>query len=139
VDDYIQGQLYSLGFAHGLIDRHWHSYIGICDGGNVIYESEPAYMRDTKCDINLNGYQIICVSSPYPISDCGDIIIDGVNWTENNRGLNIVVIEREMGFVVDSVCFDTHVNSATCYRGGKKLQEETTIHTVHTTYTVTAI
>ncbi len=47
------------------------------------------------------------VSAGFECGDYSSIIIDGVEYSRNNRGLNIVVYNNETGQVIDTVCFDT--------------------------------
>lgn len=35
------------------------------------------------------------------------IAVDGTEYSKNSRGLNVVVLQRETGRVIDTVCFDT--------------------------------
>ena len=41
---------------------------------------------------------------------------NGIDYAVNERGFNIVLIEKESGIVEDSVCFDTHLPDYKCYR-----------------------
>lgn len=44
------------------------------------------------------------------------IKVDDVEYSLNRRGFNFVVIDKSLGQVVDTVCFDLHLKEYTCNR-----------------------
>lgn len=81
------------------------SYISVLDGKNVIYEevSEDALSYND----NIDGISIHVESAAYSVGNSSSIIINGIEYSVNERGLNIVVYDKIREKVVDSVSFDT--------------------------------
>lgn len=42
------------------------------------------------------------------LGNVSNIKVNNVEYSVNHRGLNIVVYDKRIGKIVDSVCFDTH-------------------------------
>ena len=56
------------------------------------------------------------VSNPDYAGNASEIWIGDYNFAVNERGLNIVLYDKESKQIVGSVCFDTHVTELTCIR-----------------------
>lgn len=115
--DRIAALYLELGIKTYLKDKHWRSFIAIMKEGKNIFEvlgdenEEPSYFN------GIISESIFSISSKtYRKGNLAEIKIDGIDYSVNNRGLNIVVYDPEKKTVVDSVCFDTHVSKATCSR-----------------------
>jgi coenzyme F420-reducing hydrogenase beta subunit len=116
LNDKIAETLLELGIRTHLKDKHWHSFISILDRGKNIFEvmgdnEEPSFFEGKTSDIFL-----FVSSKAYRNGNLAEIKIEGKDYSVNERGLNIVVYDPEKKLVVDSVCFDTHVPAATCFR-----------------------
>ena len=68
---------------------------------------------------NLYGKSIKLVSRSYNQGNIGAAFIDGIDYSENKRGLNFVIYDKVLTEVVDSVSFDTHSENNLYYRFGK--------------------
>ena len=55
-----------------------------------------------------NGRSITLSSSGYDLDDNASIIIDGVEYCQNGRGINVVVYNKKIDQVISSVYFDTY-------------------------------
>ena len=110
-------QLKELGFkdADILLEQKYHSFIGIAglDGGNIELYGGDEYIQYSD---KINGREILITSSTLNTGNNSCIQIGLTNYSINQRGLNIVVTDKQTGDIVDSVCFDTHVPEFTCYR-----------------------
>jgi hypothetical protein len=111
--------LIQLGLFSDLTDKYWHSYIAVMDAGEVLFETTPLYDKDQICKILVNGLTVDCVSGPFQKSDTAHIYINGADYSENLRGINIVVIDKYTNLVIDSVAFDTFQPKPECYRKGR--------------------
>ncbi len=112
----------ALGFKKSLYRQQGQSYIGVLDRGEVKYEALSARgetliwrSRDIK------DFQLYVRSSIYANENTSNIRVNGVEYSMNSRGLNIVVIDRSAGTIADSVCFDTHAKNNTCIRKAEKM------------------
>lgn len=114
-------KLSKLGIKTYLVDKHWHSFVAIIDSGRVVNEiisknnERVAYVGKLSCgDVKV-------VSRSFNGGNIAYIGINGVDYSENKRGLNIVIYDKAIGEVVDSVCFDTHDEKIPYFRFGKKV------------------
>lgn len=110
-------QIKKLGFENSdiLLEHEYHSFIGVAglENGNVEIYGGDEYIEYSD---NLKGRKIFITSSTLNTGNNSCIQIGTTNYSINQRGLNIVVTDKQTGEIVDSVCFDTHVPEFTCYR-----------------------
>lgn len=83
------------------------SYLGVVNGGQVVYEqkdhgNEPITTRYISHILKSGG----CESGDIHSS----IVIDGVEYSPNTKGINIVVYDTLTKTVVDTAVFDTCMN-----------------------------
>lgn len=113
----IMNQLKKLGFKDVdiLLEHTYHSFIGIAGlkNSNVELYGGDEYIQYSD---KINGREILVTSSTLNTGNNSCIQIGLTNYSINQRGLNIVVTDKQTGDIVDSVCFDTHVPEFTCYR-----------------------
>ena len=102
-----------LNVSTDLVSTFRYSFLAVIDGKKVIYEEnslDKAIEFSVKCnnhDIKMCSKGFNCTrSDKIPI----EISIDGVDYSVNHRGLNIVVWDRRKDKLIDSVCFDTFDN-----------------------------
>lgn len=103
------------GTKVNLVDKHWHGYAALIDGGKLI---------DEKCRNNaavainaaIDEISFYILSKPLKAGNMAVIKINGNDYSVNSRGINIVVYDKERRCVCDSVCFDTHVDTIDCHR-----------------------
>jgi hypothetical protein len=105
-----------LGFKISLQNKHWHSYIGVVNAGKVAYEEISVNEEEVSYKSTLEGFVVKIVSKSLNSGNLAVIQIDGIDYAVNERGLNIVLIRKNIRQVVDSVCFDTHMPEFECIR-----------------------
>lgn len=98
------------------------SYIGIISGGKVVRE-EVKLQSDSKDEDPLvirgrlddgNSYKITSGGKAH--GNVAELVIDGNAIEDTGRGLNIAVYSNELGEVIGSAVFDTHISSSRdCY------------------------
>lgn len=115
----INACLSGIGCKISLENKHWQSYIFVMDGGNVLKEAISANQERVAYVGNIQGKSYKIVSRSYNRGDIAAIQIDGVEYAENKRGLNIVLIDKNLNAVIDSVSFDTHEKGVPCYRNNQ--------------------
>lgn len=106
--------LKGLGIKTDLQGRVRSSFYAVITPESVIEEigsqtvlSHEGMVGDVPYTISSAGYQVGNTSS---------IVIDGVEYSKNRRGLNIVVYDNSLKQVTDSVSFDTYVQEMTVTR-----------------------
>ena len=81
------------------------SFIAIIDNNNVIYEATSNREQEYE---NLFDFGKISISSAgYLDGNLSSIIVNGTEYSMNQRGINIVVLDKETGLIVDSSNCDT--------------------------------
>lgn len=127
-------KLQELGLTANLIGNDRSSYLAVLDGTNVIVE-ELGYQMLEK-DIQLANIKIEVVSAGFDYGNIASIKVDDIEYAINNRGLNIVVYDKKTERVVDSICFDTHLNLEMTKEKQTTQSEEKEIEETRTQYMV---
>lgn len=102
----ITEKLRALGLKEELKEKFRFSYLAVLDGKRLVYE-QAGNGPITYSDV-VDGLEIFAESKGYDVGNCSSIQINGVEYSQNSRGLNIVIYDKARGRVVDSVCFDTY-------------------------------
>ncbi len=114
-----QKGLWNLGLKEDLSKEFRSSYYAVIRNGRVLSEKmgQEALQENGTLNQGKDSYYIL--SSGYNAGPGCEIQINGVEYAQNSRGINIVVYDNEHGRVVDSVCFDTY-DGKTFTRNGEK-------------------
>lgn len=96
------------------------SYIAVIDQGDVVFEklSNRRISYDDTIGDELNGIHIEITSSGFLTKAGAEILVDGDNYSLNNRGINIVVIDEDTSCVVISKSIDTFSRDEHCVDSG---------------------
>lgn len=109
-----------LGLQQSLVGKHWYSYVAVLDGKSIV--SEVLSKKDERVayvgSIGGKAYKVVSIS--FNRGNVSAVFIDGVDFSENRRGLNIVLYDKRLGAVIDTVNFDTHDPKIPCYRFGTR-------------------
>ncbi len=116
LDTPVSERLQALGLKTNLEGKHSHSYIGVINGGKVIFEKLGQDDEPTECQLKIGVHDLYAVSRNYKNGNEAVIKINGKDYSVNERGLNIVVYNKATKTLVDSVAFDTHISGFTCKR-----------------------
>lgn len=114
LNEEIQTKLYKLGLSQSLIHEEMVGYVAAISDGIVICEQKSPKDGIEEYQGFINGKKIYILSKPYLSGNTSSIQIDGKEYSNNSRGLNIVVYDNESNRVVDRVSFDTHVQEYDC-------------------------
>lgn len=114
-------KIYSLGMKTNLCAQHWHSYIAVINKGKVMTDNLSEGEESLSYDTVLDGVNLSVFSSIYKKENMARIVLNGIDYAVNSRGLNFVIYDWESGKVIDSVCFDTHISYFTCSRRSEKV------------------
>ncbi|MBR4580781.1 MAG: sulfatase-like hydrolase/transferase [Lachnospiraceae bacterium] len=107
LDDDIVNGLKSLGLQEDLVGKIRYSYAAVITEDEVKEE-----LNQERCILRgrlKNDQMYLVRSAGYNSGDFGSIMLDGTEYSVNKRGLNFVLIDRRMGYIVHSVNFDTCV------------------------------
>ena len=115
LNEKIANLLAQLGLTISLVNKHWHSYIGILNGRKVIYEKISSTEEPVTFHGKISKFILDVESRSLHAGNYAKIEIDGKNYSVNRRGLNIVCLSKKQHCLLDSVSFDTHEN-LTCTR-----------------------
>lgn len=102
----IKAGLSEMGLKIDLTGKYRNSYYAVISSNGIIEDIGDAKLEASGV-ITDTGAQYLIASAGFDCGNYSSIIIDGVEYARNIRGLNIVVYNNETGQVVDSVCFDT--------------------------------
>jgi hypothetical protein len=107
--------MHELGFAFELEGKWRNSYVAVKTQDEVFEKiSDQEIKKDGTYRDGRMGYKITSAGA-----ECGNsasINLAGIEYSKNQRGINIVVYDNIGQKVVDSVCFDTHVAEETACR-----------------------
>jgi hypothetical protein len=97
--------LSSMGVSDAMMENRGNSYIGILDSGTMVEQMEGSELLTYKKKVG--DIKIIAKSGGELYGDTSSTKIDGEEYSAQNVGINIVVYDKELGRVVDSVSFNT--------------------------------
>ena len=106
LSDVSQNYLYALGMEKDLRNDYRYSYYSVVDDGKLIAEAHSESVIETSGLLN-NGSKFEISSGGLLSGSASSIKIDGVEYGQNGRGINIVVYNKKIGQVLNSVYFDT--------------------------------
>lgn len=123
-DKKLQANLFKIGFTETLVNCFQVGYIAVIKNRVVIYEK----INQEKGYEEYNGFidyiNLYVVSASRKAGNVSKILINGIDYSCNYRGLNIVTMDLKSQKVVDSVSFDTHEVDCTCRRRKDILSNE---------------
>lgn len=114
INEKIVNYLRMFNYESDFLNMHWYGYIGISYRSKAIELKE--YDKSVSYQTVIQGNNIDIISSPLHDGNKAIIAINGIDYSMNNRGLNIVVLDTKSGTIMDSVSFDTHALGFKCNR-----------------------
>ena len=106
--------LKELGIKTDLQGRLRSSYYAVITPAYVIEDIGSQTVLTFEGIVGEKTYKI--TSAGYQVGNTSSIMIDGIEYSKNRRGLNIVVYDNALKQVTDSVSFDTYVQEMTVTR-----------------------
>ncbi len=101
----------TLGLEFDMQDAYRCSYLAISDGSAIYEEKKEA---EISCSMDVGGVSVFMRSGGYLEGDVASIMLDGVEYAKNRRGLNLVVYNKEKQYVVDSIYVDLFTDDKVC-------------------------
>lgn len=95
-----------LGLEHAPVDAFRNSYLAVIDRKKVVYEECSDQLL--HYDGTLGNINIHAESGGFNAGNISVIQINGIEYSVNRCGLNIVVYDNLLNGVMDSVCFDLY-------------------------------
>jgi hypothetical protein len=109
LDAALAQEIRACGLREDLCGKHWRAYIGVVDGGTLAHEALGAAEEPLFWAGPLAGLPCDIASKPYHAGNLASIKLGGIDYAVNERGLNIVVVDKSTKHVFDAACFDTHL------------------------------
>lgn len=107
----VESRLKALGLQQDLKDKYRWSYAAVISPENGVSEAlsakEPAILSGSIR--NKNTFYTV-TSCGYSSGSSASIIIDGIEYSPNVRGLNFVIYDNSLMKVIDKITFDTLLN-----------------------------
>lgn len=97
--------LKSMGISENLINQPDGGYIGIIDGGQIIDQMDGYELLNWNKKVG--NIKIDATSGGLLYGDTAVVLIDGESYAADSVGMNIVVYDKDLKRVVDSVSFNT--------------------------------
>lgn len=101
----IRDAMFNLGLETDLTNKYRNSYVAVLDGKKVVFESVSE--ETVEYSSTSEGVEYHVLSAGFNAGSRSEIVINGVDYSFNSRGINIVVYDKENETVVDQVVFDT--------------------------------
>lgn len=98
--------IHEIGFTN-FSKELWRMYIGISSLGEVICNL-AGESREAPVNYQCNSPRLSVSSMAWRQGNQAEITINGINYSANMRGINIVVYDLHREKVIDSVGFDCH-------------------------------
>lgn len=105
-----------LELADILLEKSYHSYIACISDGEKILEEIGNGEECSYFEGEIGGHKVILESRTLNGGNMSSIKVDGMEYSKNGRGFNIVVIDNSTDKIIDLLYFDTHVKGIPCYR-----------------------
>lgn len=102
----ILNKLTTIGVKSELKNKYRWSYISVLSNNNPIYEKVENTPLEYKTKIN--DIEIEVISKGLNVGNTSSIKINGKEYSKNKRGLNIVVYDKLLQEIADSISFDTY-------------------------------
>ena len=97
-------QLRRIGLLGNANGKRGDSYYSVFGGG--VTTSELAHKSLNWKGI-IQGLEVSIISAGFDVGNYSSIMINGIEYSENKRGLNVVVYDTGNNEVIDSFCIDT--------------------------------
>lgn len=114
MNDALRSKFAELGFRTDFSERAiHHSFLGVWQDGHVVYEkiSEGTHSPETDAlqykGTLSDGKKYFIKSAGYFCGNISEIILDGVQYSKNERGFNMVLYDTQTSRVIDSITWDT--------------------------------
>lgn len=95
----------------------WLMYVGVSYENNILVDCRGIKPEDkVEVDLQINGLNLSISSESWRNGNRASILVDGLDYACNRRGLNIVVYDIENNMPIDSICYDSHDKKISFYR-----------------------
>ena len=108
-DNELSEKMKQLGFSINLVQQYWKGYIGIVDDNKIIFERLSDADGEVSYIGEIDNIQLKVRSASYWNENLAEILLNGIDYAVNGRGINIVIYDKKLKQVIDSICFDTHI------------------------------
>lgn len=99
----------------GKLERR-KGFVAVLADSDVIFQELSEKNASVHFHKKIGRYEVDAFSSPYSGLNISSILIDDEEYSVNERGINIVVLNTKTDTVIDSVAFDTGVKEKKAVR-----------------------
>lgn len=106
----IDSHIKRLGLKSDFYNNIQNSYIGIVDSGEVVLDSFAEAPLKAELTLHFQNKESVFMqveSGGIIYGNVSKVLIEGEDFSLNNRGINIIALDRDKGKVVSSVSVDT--------------------------------
>lgn len=87
------------------------SYCAVIDDGQVVFDQGSPNEVVSNSGTLSNGSEYTIVSAGFNSGSMCSVVIDGVEYAPNTRGINFVIFDNENGEVIEYCAFDTYATN----------------------------
>ena len=103
-----------MGLKEHLANEGMIGYLAVINNGDVICEKKSNPGKQAEFYGDIDNHSVYMLSMPFNGGNVCDIKFDGIDYSNNMRGLNIIVVDIKKSTIIDRVSFDTHCKEYTC-------------------------
>ena len=108
MSDAVLGKLKQLGFE-SISKQLWVMYAGaICNGEKIVDTVSKKTEERVEIKFEFNNYKFDLTSEAWKTGNRAAILVNGIDFACNRRGINIVVYDTKNDTPVDSIYYDSH-------------------------------
>lgn len=107
----LSAKIRNLGFDSDLAGKGRHAWVGLIDRGQVLVDELSERDGTVKVKKRISDALVAVESSGYGGGNRASIVIEGMEYACNLRGLNVVAFDVASCSLVDAVTFDTHLRT----------------------------
>ena len=112
-DEYLAQHIEEL-LKVNLYNKHWHGYVFGMYKGKILANEISAYNKSVKAKFKADHINVELLSAPFNAGNYAKILVNGIDYSVNGIGLNIVVIDVKKNIIRNSVNFNTHDQLLPC-------------------------
>ncbi len=109
LDEQSEKELHELGLKTDISGEFENSYLAVIGSNGVVHEEADEGVLEYHHTLE-DGHKAVVISEGANCGSLSSVIIDGKQYSPDDRGLNFVLYHHGEHEVKDAVCFDTHYN-----------------------------
>lgn len=116
ISDEIYEKFSELGIKADCFQGFGGSYAAVIEQGNIVFENFGSEKIEATGSIDENRMVYSITNGDWEQSCCSSILLNGQEYSENVKGLNLVVYSNETHRILDEVTFEINSHQLTMIR-----------------------